>query len=105
MGKRIIYYRTPRGETRVRVERDLPNKHRCALCGKPLPGTIRGKNSFVRKFSKTEKRPERPYGGVLCSSCQRLVTKLKIRYGKPIIIRSGYIEVLNEDGSKEIIKV
>ena len=103
MGKRVIYYRTPSGRTKIRIERAIPKKPRCALCGKPLFGVIRGRPSFVRKFSTTEKRPERPYGGVLCPTCMRKVIKLKIRYNKPIIIRRGYVEILLDDNKREII--
>ena len=103
MGKRVIYYRTPGGETRIRIERSIPKKHHCALCGRVLNGVIRGRPSFVRKFSKTEKRPERPYGGVLCAKCYREVLKLRIRYNKPIIIRKGYVEIVLGDNKREII--
>ena len=98
MGRRIIYYRTPGGETRIRYEREIPKKHRCPLCGRKLFGVIRGIPSFVKKFSKTEKRPQRPYGGVLCPKCMRRVMKIKIRTGKDVIIRKGYIQL--KDGWK-----
>ena len=97
MGKhRRIYYRTPGGDVRIRYERDLPKKPTCPLCGRKLFGVIRGIPSFVRKFSKTEKRPSRPYGGVLCPRCMRRIMKLKIRTGKDIVIRKGFFEVKNE---------
>ena len=40
---------------------------RCAICGAPLKGVPRDN----KKLSKSEKRPERPYGGMLCSKCMR----------------------------------
>ncbi len=80
--KRIIYYRTPGGRTKIRIEKALPGKPRCAICGRVLFGVIRGRPSYVRKFSKTEKRPERPYGGYLCPKCMRRVMKQRIRNGE-----------------------
>ena len=33
----------------------------------------------IRKLAKTERRPERPFGGVLCSECMRKIEKLRVR--------------------------
>ena len=44
----------------------------CGNCGIVLAGT---NNASLKKLTKTQKRPERPYGGVLCSSCSRKLIK------------------------------
>jgi len=44
---------------------------RCSVCGKPLHGVPRVKSSKMKKLPKTKRRPERPYGGTLCSKCMR----------------------------------
>ncbi len=61
----------------------LHGKHVCGMCGEVLHGTVRGGPAEIRKHSKTEKRPERPYGGVLCSKCSRRIISLraKLKYG------------------------
>ena len=60
---------TPGGRRVVHYERRRPGPARCARCGRPLNGVPRLRPSRLRKLSKTAKRPERPYGGVLCPSC------------------------------------
>lgn len=51
----------------------------CAICKKQLHGVPR-KNH--RKLSKSEKKPNRIFGGYLCSSCSREKLKEKIRSEK-----------------------
>ena len=66
---RRVYRRSPGGEVRVLYERRKPGPARCAVCGKPLNGVPRLRPAQLRRLSKTAKRPERPYGGVLCHKC------------------------------------
>jgi len=40
-----------------------------------LVGVPKGRDSEIRKMPKTKKRPERPFGGKLCSSCMRREVK------------------------------
>ncbi|MCE4601244.1 MAG: 50S ribosomal protein L34e [Desulfurococcales archaeon] len=61
--------RTPGGRTVIRYEKRKPGPARCARCGRPLAGVPRLRPSVLGKFSKSSKRPERPYGGVLCPNC------------------------------------
>ncbi|MEM0092596.1 MAG: 50S ribosomal protein L34e, partial [Saccharolobus sp.] len=49
---------------------------KCALCKKPLHGTRTNK---LYKYSKVEKRPERPFGGYLCPKCLTQLIKASIR--------------------------
>jgi len=48
-----------------------PSAHKCGKCGKQLSGTVRVSPLKQQNMPKTRKRPERPYGGVLCSKCSR----------------------------------
>lgn len=48
-----------------------PAKAQCGKCGKELHGVPRARSVDMRNMPKTKKRPERPYGGVLCSACMR----------------------------------
>ncbi|MEB3773956.1 MAG: 50S ribosomal protein L34e [Desulfurococcales archaeon] len=66
---RRVYRRTPGGRETILYERRRPGPARCARCGKPLAGVPRLRPSRMRRLSKTAKRPERPYGGVLCPRC------------------------------------
>lgn len=48
-----------------------PARAQCGDCGKELQGVPRARPVELRSMPKTKKRPERPFGGVLCSSCMR----------------------------------
>lgn len=59
----------PGGGLSVHYERRRPGRARCAICGGELHGVPRLRASRARGLAKTEKRPERPYGGVVCPQC------------------------------------
>ncbi len=63
--------RTPGARVVTHYVKRKPNKAHCAVCGAVLKGVPRELPSKMRNLAKTEKRPERPYGGVLCSACMR----------------------------------
>jgi large subunit ribosomal protein L34e len=77
--KKLKYVKTPGGRTVVRYKDSKPLKAKCAGCGKQLAGTLRELPSKMRKIAKTKKRPQRPFGGVLCSSCMREKLKKEAR--------------------------
>ena len=62
---------TPVGRNVLRYKKKKPSKHVCAECGAVLHGVPRGRPYEIGKLSKTAKRPNRPFGGHLCSSCTR----------------------------------
>ena len=66
---RRVKVRTPGGNVVVHYRRRKPAKAQCAVCGDVLKGVARANK--LRNLPKTDKRPERPYGGVLCSRCMR----------------------------------
>lgn len=68
---RKVFKRTPGGKTVVHYEKRKPKQHKCATCGKELVGIPRLRPTEMKNTPKTKKRPERPYGGYLCSSCVR----------------------------------
>jgi len=57
-GKNVLHY----------VDRK-PQKARCGSCGVDLKGVPRERPAKMRAMSKTKKRPERKFGGVLCGGC------------------------------------
>ncbi len=80
------YIRTPSGKVSLRFERKSSSISKCGLTGKALQGTPKGKDSKVKKLSKTEKRPSVVFGGVLSNKARDQVfeeaIKVKIGYKK-----------------------
>jgi len=72
---------TPGGNDVVQYKKRKPSKAICGNCKKLLPGVPRERPVKMRTMAKTSKRPERPFGGVLCSACTRkvMVTKARIQ--------------------------
>ncbi|MEM0004500.1 MAG: 50S ribosomal protein L34e [Desulfurococcaceae archaeon] len=76
---RRIIRRAPGGETVTMYEKRKPSKAKCAICGAELHGVPALRPSQLSKLAKTEKRPERPYGGYVCSRCLTRGLKEAIR--------------------------
>ena len=76
---RRVKVKTPGGRNVVHFERRKSGKPQCAMCGDNLKGVARGIVASVKKLAKTQRRPERPYGGVLCCKCSRKTIKDKAR--------------------------
>ena len=68
---RRVKVRTPGGRVVIHYERRKPSPARCGICGAVLSGVPRERPSKLRKLAHTERRPERPYGGVICPRCLR----------------------------------
>ena len=66
-------YTSPSGIRRVRYERKRSDPAVCGMCGAHLLGVPRD----AVLLGKTQRRPERPYGGVFCSPCTREVLQKK----------------------------
>jgi len=79
---RKIFVKTPGAKNVVHYRESKPNKAICGNCRKPLLGVPRDRPAVFGKLAKTERRPERPYGGVLCSACTRNLHKQKAREGQ-----------------------
>ena len=76
--RKRIAKRVPSGESRVFYVSRSAYAARCSVCGKPLGGVPRDLG-VIRYGARTLKRPERPYGGVLCSRCLAVAYKISIR--------------------------
>ena len=76
---RRVNKKLPGGRTKLFHLKRKAKKAHCATCGKVLQGVPREMPYKMKNLAKTKKRPERPYGGVLCSSCTRELIKQKIR--------------------------
>ena len=71
--------RLPSGKIKTVTKRKKPKIAKCSICKMPLHGVPREIPSRIKKLSLSEKRPNRPYGGNLCSSCARELLKEKAR--------------------------
>jgi len=71
--------RTPSGKITFHHRKERPAQAKCANCKEPLHGVPRLIPSEFKKLSATERRPERPYGGYLCSSCSRETFRERVR--------------------------
>ncbi len=71
--------RIPSGKVTTHYYRRMPGKAQCAGCGDYLKGVARAHSNELSNMSKTQKRPERPFGGVLCSRCTRQTIVNKFR--------------------------
>jgi len=63
----------------IHYKKRNPAKAKCGDCGKPLKGVPRARPFKMQNMAKTQKRPERPYGGNLCSKCMRAKMTEKAR--------------------------
>lgn len=74
---RRIKLKMPSGKFKTVYTKRKSKPARCAICKKPLHGTVRGLPFKIKRLARTKRRPERPYAGNLCSKCMRLVIKEK----------------------------
>ncbi|MEM5793852.1 MAG: 50S ribosomal protein L34e [Candidatus Aenigmatarchaeota archaeon] len=63
----------------IHLKKKKPKIAKCAICKKPLHGIKKLLPSEIKKLATTEKRPERIYGGYLCSNCLKEFLKEKAR--------------------------
>lgn len=80
---RKVHVKTPGGRTAIQYRKRKPSKAVCGACGVDLKGVPRERPYKMQNMPKTAKRPERPFGGVLCSKCSRKfsIEKAKQRIG------------------------
>ena len=76
---RRVYVKAPGGKTRLHYRKRKPGKAECGSCGAFLKGTLRERPNKMSSLAKTKKRPERPYGGNLCSRCMRILMVKRAR--------------------------
>jgi len=76
---RKIFRKVPGGSTNLHFKKRKPKSARCGSCLAVLKGIPRELPFRMKNIPKTKKRPERPYGGVLCSKCMRQEITNKLR--------------------------
>jgi large subunit ribosomal protein L34e len=68
---RRVFRKTPGGRNTIHYVKRKPKIAHCSVCGAKLKGVPRERPYRMQNMAKTKKRPERPFGGVLCSACAR----------------------------------
>ncbi len=74
-----IRIKVPGGARIIHYIKKRPGKPRCASCGRPLSGTARGTKAQVKGMPKSQKAPNRPYGGNLCPECAKEALRERMR--------------------------
>jgi len=77
---RRVFVKTPGNKTKLHYRKRKPAKAKCSGCGAVLSGVPSERPHKMQNMPKTQKRPERPYGGTLCTKCTRklMVEKAKL---------------------------
>ena len=93
--------RTPGGRLSVQYKPKKPSKATCPICGAKLFAVPNRSIVGMRRLAKTEKRPERVFGGVLCGNCVQQILKEKLRLQSGAltredigVVRMKYISML-----------
>ena len=76
---RKVYRKVSGGRVSIHYKKRKPKAARCGNCGTMLKGVPRELPFKMRSMAKTKTRPERPFGGVLCSRCMRVTIIDKFR--------------------------
>lgn len=76
---RKVFVKTPGAKTKIQYKRRKPARAKCAVYGTPLQAVPRELPAKMANMSKSKKRPERPYGGILSSRAMRELLKHKAR--------------------------
>ena len=76
---RKVFRKVPGGRTTIHFKKRKPKSATCKSCKAVLKGVPRELPFKMRSMAKTKKRPERPFGGVLCSKCMRVEIINKVR--------------------------
>lgn len=77
--------KSPAGHKVLKYKKDKPKKRKCSVCGAVLHGVPLNQ----KKLSKTQKRPERVFAGVLCAKCAERVVRLKARLDNGLLQENG----------------
>jgi len=73
------FVRTPGGRSKVQFVKKKTAPARCWMCGTLLAGVPRVRPSELARIPRSSRRPNRPYGGNLCSRCSRQLIKERAR--------------------------
>ena len=74
-----IFVKTPGAKNVLHYRQRKPSKAVCGHCKEQLAGVPRELPAKMANMPKSKKKPERPFGGNLCSACTRKVLQQKAR--------------------------
>jgi large subunit ribosomal protein L34e len=76
---RRVFKRVPSGISKVFYLKRKPSKSKCSNCSIVLQGMAPSITSKLRNSTKSSKRPQRKFGGNLCSKCtkQRIIQEAR----------------------------
>lgn len=77
--KRHVFVRTPGGTTKIHYRQRKAKLPHCSACRTALAGIPTGTPRQMKNRAKSAKRPERPFGGKLCTRCMRLFIIQEVR--------------------------
>lgn len=69
-----VFKRTPGGKLKVHTKAERKHRACCSMCNVVLKGT-----SYSRSLRRTERKPERPFGGHMCHKCAQKVFVYRAR--------------------------
>jgi len=74
--KKKVKKKMPGGDTRTHYK---PKKKGLAKCGR-CKDILKGASTRPRKSGKSQRKPARPYAGILCSQCLDSLIRYKTRF-------------------------
>lgn len=80
--------KSPSGKKVVKFKTKKPGKALCGICNAKLNAVPNRRPPELSKLAKTQKRPERVFGGVLCHACTRRIIKEQSRVASGAIAKS-----------------
>lgn len=83
--KKKVKTRTPGGKTVTHYKGKKTGRKKCSRCSSELGGTPSRTKTVLRRMSKSERIPSRPYAGVLCDSCVDDLVRYVTRVEAPTI--------------------
>ena len=80
-GKRK-YRKTVSGKITIYRPDKKTRPPKCSNCDNILPGVAKGIRSEVRKLTKSQRTPNRPFGGNMCSPCtkRKIIEKTRVTH-------------------------
>ncbi len=79
---RKVKVRTPGSNVTIHYKKRKPKVGVCPVTGETLKGVAKARPYKMENMPKSQKRPERPYGGVLSSRAMRQLLKARNRVAK-----------------------
>lgn len=76
---RRVKSKLPGGRVTTHYKKRRPARAKCAVCGSLLMAVPNLRPFRMKKLQVSKKRPERPFGGNLCSACTRSYIRAEAR--------------------------